>query len=137
MISQGRLLLVRRAAWLHGGPGQWAIPGGALRAREETRAGAWREFTEEMGSRPRHCRELGAHVADIEPGQWQYTTFVVEVDAMHDYTATLSDEHDEYVWAHRDELHRLVLFAPFAAALPALLEIADVALSQYVETRAT
>lgn len=116
-----RMLLVRRAGWVHGGRGQWSIPGGALLVRETAIEAAVREFTEEMGALPAGWRPLARYVDEVVPGEWSYTTILAEVAEAPDYSATLSDEHDAHVWATVDEARRMDLFAPFARVLPRLL----------------
>ncbi|UKD57724.1 NUDIX hydrolase [Amycolatopsis sp. FU40] len=120
-----RVLLVRRAGWVHGGRGQWSIPGGALLAGETAIEAAAREFAEEMGSLPA-WHPLDRYVDDVVPGEWSYTTILAECADQPDYSATLSDEHDEHVWAPVDEARRMDLFAPFARVLPRLLATLDV-----------
>ncbi|MFD2472032.1 NUDIX domain-containing protein [Amycolatopsis silviterrae] len=117
-----RMLLVRRAGWVHGGRGQWSIPGGALLAGETADEAAVREFAEEMGGLPGGWRPLARYVDEVVPGEWSYTTILAEASEAPDYSATLSDEHDAHVWAAVEDARRMNLFAPFARVLPRLLE---------------
>ena len=42
--STDRLLLARRAHWVHGGNGEWSVPGGAIDEHEDPIEAALREF---------------------------------------------------------------------------------------------
>lgn len=118
-----RILLARRADWVHGGNGQWSVPGGAIDAHEDPVQAALREFDEEIGAVPPGFRLAGVHEVVVEPGVWSYHTCCAHVDERPHYDATLSPENDEAAWWTLDELEDLPLFTPFAEALPDLVRI--------------
>ena len=118
-----RVLLARRAHWVHGGNGLWSVPGGAIDAEESPVEAALREFDEEIGAVPPSWRLAGIHEVVVEPGVWSYHTCCAFVDERPHYDATLSLENDEAQWWTIDELTDLPLFGPFEDALPDLLRI--------------
>lgn len=118
-----RVLLARRAHWVHGGNGEWSVPGGAIDAHEQPVEAALREFDEEIGAVPAGWRLAGIHEVVVQPGLWSYHTCCALVDERPHYDATLSPENDEAAWWTLDELDELALFRPFAEALPSLLQI--------------
>lgn len=121
--SVDRLLLARRAHWVHGGNGLWSVPGGAIDAEETPVQAALREFDEEIGAIPPGWRLAGIHEVVIEQDVWSYHTCCAFVDERPHYEATLSLENDEAQWWSVDELESLPLFGPFEDALPELLRI--------------
>lgn len=122
-LAEDRLLLARRAHWVHGGNGMWSIPGGAIDADESPVDAALREFDEEIGAMPSGWRLAGVHEVVVEPGVWSYHTCVAFVDERPHYDTTLSPENDEAHWWTLGELEAIPLFEPFADALPDLLRI--------------
>lgn len=118
-----RLLLARRAHWVHGGNGLWSVPGGAIDAEETPVQAALREFDEEIGAIPSGWRLAGIHEVVVEQDVWSYHTCCAFVDERPHYAATLSMENDEAQWWTLDELESLPLFGPFEDALPDLLRI--------------
>lgn len=121
--STDRLLLARRAHWVHGGNGEWSVPGGAIDEHEAPVEAALREFDEEIGAVPPGWRLAGIHEVVVQQGLWSYHTCCALVDDRPHYDATLSPENDEAAWWAIDELDDIPLFRPFAEALPSLLEI--------------
>jgi len=118
-----RFLLARRAHWVHGGNGQWAVPGGAIDAHEDPVAAALREFDEEIGAIPGGWRLLGIHEFVAEPGVWSYHTCCADVSESPAYEATLSLENDAASWWTLREIDDLPLFAPLSVAWPHLMRI--------------
>lgn len=118
-----RFLLAQRAAWVHRGNGEWAIPGGAIDAHETPVEAALREFDEEIGRLPDGWTLRGVHEAAAAPGLWSYHTCCADVAEAPAYDRTLSLENDAAGWFTTAEIGRLPLFAPVAAALPALLAL--------------
>ena len=112
-----RLLLARRSHWVHGGNGEWSVPGGAIDAHEDPVEAALREFDEEIGRSPglapgRHSRSV------LQPGLWSYHTCCALVDERPHYDATLSPENDEAAWWTLDELEDIPLFTPSRRRCP-------------------
>jgi len=118
-----RLLLARRAHWVHGGNGLWSVPGGAIDAEETPVEAALREFDEEIGAIPPGWRLAGIHEVVVELGVWSYHTCCAFVDERPHYDATLSLENDEAQWWPIDDLDSIPLFGPFEEALPDLIRI--------------
>lgn len=121
--GQARFLLAQRAAWVHRGNGEWAIPGGAIDAHETPVEAALREFDEEIGRLPDGWRLRAVHEAAAAPGVWSYHTCCADVAEAPEYHRTLSMENDAAAWFTTAEMARLPLFAPVADALPALLAV--------------
>jgi 8-oxo-dGTP diphosphatase len=99
--GDGRVLLVRRAAW-DTLPGKWELPGGKVDRGERVQRALARELEEETGlmladARRISCREL------ISPRGRRIREHVYVASAIG--TVTLSDEHDAYAWVDSpDEL---------------------------------
>ena len=108
--STDRLLLARRAHWVHGGNGEWSVPGGAIDEHEDPIEAALREFDEEIGAVPSGWRLAGIHEVVVQQGLWSYHTCCALVDDRPHYDATLSPENDEAAWWAIDELDDLPLF---------------------------
>ena len=101
--SDGRVLLVRRAAW-DTRPGMWELPGGKVDRGERVQRALARELEEETGlmladARRVSCRDM------ISPRGRRIREHVYLVSAIG--TVTLSDEHDAFAWVED----------PFALAL--------------------
>jgi 8-oxo-dGTP pyrophosphatase MutT (NUDIX family) len=94
---QGRVLLLRRAA-TEDHPGEWAFPGGKLRAGEDHATAAVRETLEETGWNPGHAGTL--HCRRIREGV-DYTTFLR--DGIDEFVPRLNPEHDAWMWASLDD----------------------------------
>lgn len=120
-----RFLLAQRAAWVHRGHGQWAIPGGARDRHESAWDAALREFDEEIGRLPDGLVRVGDFVDDALPGRWSYTTCCADVAEAPAYHRTLSVENDAADWFTVADLARVPLFGPVAVALPHLLALFD------------
>ena len=94
---QGRVLLLRRAG-TEDDPGEWALPGGKLRAHEDHATAAVRETLEETGWNPGHA---GAqHCRRIRDGV-DYTTFYR--DGIDEFVPRLNPEHDAWQWIDPQE----------------------------------
>jgi 8-oxo-dGTP diphosphatase len=92
--ADGRVLLVRRAAW-DTLPGLWELPGGKIDRGERVMRGMARELEEETGlmlaeARRISCREL------ISPRGRRIREHLYVASAIG--TVALSDEHDAYLW---------------------------------------
>jgi 8-oxo-dGTP pyrophosphatase MutT (NUDIX family) len=97
--ADGRVLVVRRAAW-DTQPGLWELPGGKVDRGERVQRGLARELEEETGlmlagARRISCREL------ISPRGRRIREHVYLVSAIG--AVTLSDEHDAYAWVESPE----------------------------------
>ena len=92
--SDGRVLLVRRAAW-DTRPGQWELPGGKIDRGERVLEGLARELGEETGLTLDGARQLSTRDL-ISPRRRRVREFVYVVSAIG--AVTLSDEHDAFAW---------------------------------------
>ena len=92
--SDGRVLLVRRAAW-DTLPGQWELPGGKIDRGERVLKGLARELDEETGLMLDTGRLLSTRDL-ISPRRRRVREFVYVVSAIG--AVTLSDEHDAFAW---------------------------------------
>ena len=92
--SEGRVLVVRRAAW-DTLPGKWELPGGKVDRGERVQRALARELEEETGlmladARRISCRDM------ISPRGRRIREHVYVATTVG--TVTLSDEHDAYAW---------------------------------------
>jgi 8-oxo-dGTP pyrophosphatase MutT (NUDIX family) len=71
--------MAQRATGISGGGGTWAFPGGARDADEGDAQAAFREFGEEIGVLPVGAAVKGSLVDEVVPGEWAYTTVLVDV----------------------------------------------------------
>lgn len=77
----------------HARAGEWSFPGGGLEDGERPIEAAHREAVEEVGRAPGQDMSLVERNADHGA---DYSTFVTRGDR---FVPTMSDEHDDYVWA--------------------------------------
>ena len=99
-ISEGRILLVRRAATDPLYPGLWEFPGGGIQPGETPEQAAVREFVEECGSRV-SLHGLAGEFSWESLGQTR--TEVVFVGRRID-SVRLGPEHSAYAWASADDV---------------------------------
>jgi 8-oxo-dGTP diphosphatase len=111
VASEGRTLLVRRAAW-DSLPGRWELPGGKVDAGETVILALARELEEETGMMLSAAGFLVTRDLYTRRGRVirEHVFLAETVGAI-----TLSDEHDAYAWA--DDPHALALTDSAAAAI--------------------
>jgi 8-oxo-dGTP pyrophosphatase MutT (NUDIX family) len=92
--SEGRTLLVRRAAW-DSLPGRWELPGGKVDRDEPLLEGLAREVEEETGLMLASARLLRTREMLSPRGRIvrEYVYLATAVGAV-----SLSHEHDDHVW---------------------------------------
>jgi 8-oxo-dGTP diphosphatase len=112
------VLLQLRADWSHHG-GTWGIPGGALKAGEDSTAAALRESQEEAGIPDGAVRVIDYSVVDL--GFWSYTTVIGIADSYFDPVITDS-ESVALEWVGVLDVHHRELHPGFARAWPELLD---------------
>lgn len=129
-LEDGRkaFFIARRSTSISGGGGKWAFPGGARDKSEPDHEAAMREFAEEIGVLPLGAKVAGSLRDDVIPGEWAYTTVVVDVPGRFEIPKDGGDgETMGTAWVTEDTLKRGVtkgkLHRDFAKALPALLTI--------------
>lgn len=115
------VLLQRRAWWVHHGR-TWALPGGALRSKENPCQAALREAEEEAAV-PADAVQLTA-TSVVDHGTWRYTTVLGSVRRRVDAKA-VSSETAGMRWVPPDEVEGYPLHRDFAHAWPALREQLD------------
>jgi mutator protein MutT len=99
--DEGRVLVVRRAAW-DTLPGMWELPGGKVDRGEKVMRALARELEEETGLMFAEGRRI-SHREMTSPRGRRVREHVYVVSAIG--TVTLSDEHDAYAWVSSpDEL---------------------------------
>jgi 8-oxo-dGTP diphosphatase len=92
--SDGRVLLVRRAAW-DSLPGLWELPGGKVDRGEPVLEALARELEEETGLMLADARRLSTREL-VSPRGRTVREFVYVSSAIG--AVTLSDEHDAFAW---------------------------------------
>ena len=92
--SEGRVLLVRRAAW-DTLPGLWELPGGKVDRGEPLLEALAREVEEETGLMLASAR-LASRREMLSPRGRTVREYVYVVSAIG--AVALSDEHDDHVW---------------------------------------
>ncbi len=92
--SDGKVLLVRRAAW-DTMPGRWELPGGKVDRGEKVMKALARELEEETGLMLADARRVSQREM-ISPRGRRVREHVYITSAIG--TVTLSNEHDAYLW---------------------------------------
>ena len=92
--SDGKVLLVRRAAW-DTMPGRWELPGGKVDRGEKVMKALARELEEETGLMLADARRVSQREM-ISPRKRRVREHVYITSAIG--TVTLSNEHDAYLW---------------------------------------
>jgi 8-oxo-dGTP diphosphatase len=92
--SDGKVLLVRRAAW-DTLPGRWELPGGKVDRGEKVMKAMARELEEETGLMLADARRVSQREM-ISPRGRRVREHVYIASAVG--TVTLSNEHDAYLW---------------------------------------
>jgi 8-oxo-dGTP diphosphatase len=96
VVSDGRLLLLKRSKKTKHRPGAWDIPGGRLEPGENPFEGLERETMEETGIKTEMVAPLYVDYFRREDGQ--QITMIVFLCKARSTDVILSEEHDEYVW---------------------------------------
>lgn len=114
-----RVLSMRRARTKDAAPGVWEAVSGRLEPHEAPLDAALREVREETGLEVRvEERPLEAHVTERAGVPMLIVYYVADWIAGE---PVLSEEHDEFRWAHSDEFAALTTIAPLALAVRRLL----------------
>src|SRR5437870_7541426 len=99
--SNGRCLLLKRSRDAAHHPGQWEFPGGKVDPHESFDHALLREVAEETGLSIRLERVVGSANSEM-PGHT--VAFLFMEGRYLAGEVRLSDEHEEFCWAHLDEL---------------------------------
>ena len=117
LISNNKLLLLRRgnsAPWM---PGKYCLPGGRLDLNETLENCAARELFEETGILIKPD-ELTPHVVKYKNG-YKKTIFVCNKNC--DYLVNLSWEHDDYKWVSYAEAHDVDIVPTLMASIRSMV----------------
>jgi 8-oxo-dGTP diphosphatase len=104
--DQGRLLLLKRSRKSKTNPGRWELPGGKVDPGESFSEGLLREVREETGLEI--SLQHGVGIAEQELLGLRVIHLILGGDTT-DPIIHLSEEHQEYRWASREELESLQL----------------------------
>lgn len=97
LIQDGRVLLLKRHADDKALPGKLCLPGGKVEKGEHMYQAMIREFVEETGITVTKYKFLDSKESD----RFYIHFYVVEAD---NYSVTLSDEHESYLWLDKAEM---------------------------------
>ena len=101
LISDDKVLLVKRLPQRKVYPDLWDLPGGHIEGDESPEEALRREAQEELGIDVEHYRELGTVLDPVEPAD----IIVFAVTAWHgEPTNAAPDEHSEIDWFTQDRL---------------------------------
>ena len=96
IVSDGKLLIIKRRSNDVHKPGQWDIPGGRLGEGENPFEGIRRETKEEVGIDISIVAPLDIHHFSRDDGQ--RITMIIFACTPMDTNVKLSEEHTEYRW---------------------------------------
>ncbi len=116
--AEGKYLFLRRSLSSKHFKHQWEMPGGKMDPGETLEQTLLRETLEETGLHVRITRVLGAAEGSIPTYRLAYIMMEGEVEGPD--SVTLSEEHDDFVWATPAEALKLDLcpaFVPFVQSL--------------------
>ena len=106
LVKRDRMLVVQRSCKDETGAGTWENVGGVMDFGETFEQALVREFKEEAGLSVEVNRLLYAITLLTRPTrQVVLLTFLCSTD---DETVVLSDEHEAYLWASREQLQNLL-----------------------------
>ncbi len=111
---EGRLLLLQRA-FNKQEPGKWGVPAGKLEEGETAKEAAVRELFEETGIQCLNIQGLGALYMRKHTVDYVYHLFKMEIAEM--LSVILSNEHEGYIWASKEDLEVLPLMVGAEKAL--------------------
>ncbi len=106
LISDGRVLALKRSATDTRRPLEWDLPGGAVEPGEDIKAACVREVHEETGLtiKVTDCKTIYAMTEPVAPDvSATFIFFVAHLTIAADATITLSNEHRDYAWMTLDE----------------------------------
>ncbi len=107
----GKFLITRRAATEHWGPGMWEVPGGGVRAGEESRDGVVREIREETGLDVSGCGDgflFSYHRENLgKCDNYFVDVYRFEIDFEESDLCLLGEEADRYMMADFEQIREL------------------------------
>ena len=118
ILLKGDRILVGRRAPHKSAPGFWEFPGGKVESGELPAQALEREIREELGLRIKSLRTLD--VSDTPVGATMIRLEVIVCELLSDFEGASSD-HDEFLWASKDDLPSLNWATPDLPAVELLL----------------
>lgn len=118
ILLKGDRILVARRAPHKSAPGLWEFPGGKVEARESPSEALEREIHEEMGLSVKAQMTLDA--SETWVGDRVIRLEVIVCELLNDFEGFSSD-HDEFLWASKDDLPSLNWATPDLPAVQKLL----------------
>ncbi len=106
LLYENKVLLLQRANTLANGPGIWEFPGGKLEFDETLRQAIVREIQEETGIQASVKRLL--YTADLKTHPHRQVVIINFLCQAQNNEVTLSHEHQNYLWATRQEMLTLL-----------------------------
>ncbi len=122
ILLKGDRILVARRASHKSAPGMWEFPGGKVERGESPPEALEREIHEEMGLTIKSLKTLD--VSDTLVGDRVIRLEVMVCELLNDFEGSSSD-HDEFLWASKDELPSLNWATPDLPAVKLLLGFED------------
>ena len=118
ILLKGDRILVGRRAPHKSAPGFWEFPGGKVESGELPAQALEREIREELGLRIKSLRTLDG--SDTPGGATMIRLEVIVCELLSDFEGASSD-HDEFLWASKDDLPSLNWATPDLPAVELLL----------------
>lgn len=118
ILLKGDRILVARRAPHKSAPGLWEFPGGKVERGESPPKALEREILEEMGLTIKSLKTFD--VSDTLVGDRVIRLEVIVCELLSDFQGFSSD-HDEFLWASKDDLPSLKWATPDLPAVQKLL----------------
>ena len=122
ILLKGDRILVARRASHKSAPGLWEFPGGKVESGESPEQALEREVHDELGLRIKSLKTFD--VSDTPVGDTMIRLEVIVCDLLSDF-AGAGPDHDEFLWASRDDLPSLNWAAPDLPAVELILGFED------------
>ena len=106
IIHDNKVLIVQRSADDETEPNTWECVGGKIDFGEELEDALMREVTEEVGLTVSVDRLL--YAATFKRSEHRQVVILTYSCTTDDSTVTLSYEHQDYLWANREQMMRLL-----------------------------
>jgi 8-oxo-dGTP diphosphatase len=120
ILLKGDRILVARRAPHKSAPGLWEFPGGKVESGESPPVALEREVLEELGLSVTCLKTLDASETLVEGRVIRLEVIVCEL--LNDF-AGFSSDHDEFLWASKDDLPSLNWATPDLPAVELLLRL--------------
>jgi len=105
--KQGRMLILRRSDREKVLPGYWDLPGGTVRLKEDSMAGAIREVKEECDLKVDNLR-LFAYVSNWDKiKQEKFVTLIFKTNKYNGALKLNPHDHQEFAWLSKAEIEKI------------------------------